>query len=661
VARLVQFMSNFNTPGALQSAIAHHQNGRLQQAEALYQQILQVNPKQPDALHLLGLIEHQQGKSQSALARIQKAVELRPRDVVFRFNLANMYLDLKLLDQAIASYRKALQLQPGVLAILLGLRTALLAQNRDEEAIAVHRQILAIDPNRANIHFDLANLLRDQGQLEEAIAVFKKSIALNPLFAGAYINLANTLSALGRVDEAIENIRLAIKIEPDRAGSYGNLAIALCAQGNIDEAVTTYRKALVLNAFDDAATYSGMLFAMQYQRNCSAEDLFLEHQNFAAQYETPLKHHWQLHPNLRDPDRRLKVGYVSGDFRQHPVAYFIEPILACHQRASFELYGYSNCPAQDDFTARISANMDYWCACHDLNDAQLAQRIRADGIDILVDLAGHTAFNRLTVFARKPAPVQVTWVGYPGSTGLTAIDYRITDPWQDPPGLTERYHSETVVRLPSGMAFAPDPESPAVNELPALHSGQFVLACLNNLSKVNPAVVALWSRILHALPQARLMLGNVIDNHIRQRMIARFDQNNVGPERLILQPRVAMVEYLALHHQIDLALDPFPYNGGTTTMHSLWMGVPVITLAGNHAVSRLCAAHLSRVGLTQFIAHTEDEYLQCVLNAADNLPELNRVRQSLRQRMNEVDCDPATITRQLEDAYREMWRKWCNS
>jgi len=657
---MVRFMNYFNIPGALQTAIGHHQNGRLIQAQALYQQILQANPKQPDALHLLGLIEHQQGQSQSAMARIQKAVELRPRDVVFRFNLANMYLDLKLFDQAIASYRKALQLQPGVLDILLGLRLALLAQNRDEEAIAIHRQILAIEPNRANIQFDLANLLRDQGQLGEAILVFKKSIALNPLFTAAYINLANALSALGRVDEAIENIRMAIKVEPDHVGSYANLAIALCAQGNIDEAIPTYRKALALNAFADAATYSGMLFAMQYQSTCSAEDLFLEHQNFAAQYEAPLKPHWQPHNNPRDPKRRLKVGYVSGDFRQHPVAYFIEPILACHQRALFEVYGYSNCPAQDDYTARISANMDHWCACHDMNDDQLAQRIRADGIDILVDLSGHTAFNRLTVFARKPAPVQVTWVGYPGTTGLTAIDYRLSDPWQDPPGVSERYHSETVVRLPSGMAFAPDAEAPPVNDLPALHSAQFVLACLNNLSKVNDAVLALWSRILHALPQARLMLGNVIDDHIRQRLLGRFSQNQIGPERLILQPRVPMAEYLALHNQIDLALDPFPYNGGTTTMHSLWMGVPVVTLAGDHAVSRLCAAHLSRVDLTQFIAHTEDEYLQCVLHAAQNLPKLNRVRQSLRQRMNEADCDPATITHHLEAAYRDMWQKWCN-
>jgi predicted O-linked N-acetylglucosamine transferase (SPINDLY family) len=265
------------------------------------------------------------------------------------------------------------------------------------------------------------------------------------------------------------------------------------------------------------------------------------------------------------------------------------------------------------------------------------------------------------VFARKPAPVQVNYIGYPGSTGLSAIDYRISDPWQDPPGLTERYHSESLVRIPGGMAFAPEPDAPDVNALPALSSTELVLACLNGLNKLNPAVVKLWARILHALPQARLMLGNVTDVQTAQRLTQMFGQAGVAPERLMLQPRVPVPEYLALHHTIDLALDPFPYNGGTTTMHSLWMGVPVITLAGGHAVSRLCAAHLSRVGLPEFITHSEDEYLQCAIRFANDLPALNEVRQSLRQRMSAPECQAATITRQLEAAYREMWRAWCNT
>jgi len=297
----------------------------------------------------------------------------------------------------------------------------------------------------------------------------------------------------------------------------------------------------------------------------------------------------------------------------------------------------------------------------DLSDDELAGRIRADSIDILIDLAGHTALNRLPVFARKPAPVQASYIGYPGTTGLSAMDYRISDPWQDPVGLTERYHSETLVRIPGGMAYEPEPDAPEINALPALHSGELVLACLNGLNKLNPAVVVLWARILQSLPQARLMLGNVTDGGTRDRLTAIFGKAGIGAERLILQPRVTVPEYLALHHQIDLALDPFPYNGGTTTMHSLWMGVPMITMAGDHAVSRLCAAHLSRVGLDEFITHSEEEYLQCAVRFANDLPRLNEVRQSLRARMNAPQCQSTIITRQLEAAYREMWQTWCLS
>jgi len=300
--------------------------------------------------------------------------------------------------------------------------------------------------------------------------------------------------------------------------------------------------------------HSNVLLTLQNLESCSAEAVFQEHLRFAQIFEAPLKPFWQPHSNPRDPARRLKLGYVSGDFRQHAVSYFLEPILACHDKSCFELYGYYNSTVHDRHTARIAADMDHWLVCNTLSDEQLAQRIRADGIDILVDLSGHTAHNRLPVFARKPAPVQASYIGYPGSTGLSAIDYRISDPWQDPVGLTERYHSKALVRIPGGMAFTPEPFAPEVNALPALSSGELVLACLNNLSKVNPAVISLWARILHALPQARLMLGNVTDDSIKERLLGIFEQAGIGPERLILQPRLSVPEYLALHHQIDGAV-----------------------------------------------------------------------------------------------------------
>ncbi len=677
----------------LQTAIAHHQADRLPQAQALYLQILQRAPQQADALHLLGLIEHQQGRSAQAVAHIRQAIALRPLDSMFCFNLANMLFDLGQLDDAASLYSQAARLAPGSIDPLLGLGAVARAQNRQDECARVYRQVIQLAPGLADAHRHLGQALLMQGQYREAERSFRQCLALHagdvqarvglagtlslldrldeaaacfeavrarqPDHPGVYLGLANVRKAQDRLDEAAEAGRRALALQPDHDAAYINLANTLLLLGQLDEALDVLRRGLALDSPRAAEIFSNKLFIGQLQAERSAAEVFAEHQAFAARFESPLKAQWPVHTNTRDPHRRLRLGYVSGDLREHVVAYFIEPILAHHDKGAFEIFAYYSYISHDDATRRIARHVDHWCDAYGLTDEVLAQRIRDDGIDILVDLSGHTVYNRLLTFARKPAPVQATWVGYPGSTGLTAIDYRISDPWQDPPGLTERYHSEALVRLPSGMAFAPDPAAPPINDLPALTSGSFVLACMNNLSKVNPAVVALWSRILSALPLAQLMLGNVTDDSVRGRLLTQFAQNGIGPDRLLLQPRVPLADYLALHQKIDLALDPFPYNGGTTTMHSLWMGVPVVTLAGDHAVSRLSAAHLLRVGLSQFVTHTPDAYLQCVINAAQDLQTLNAIRQSLRTRMSAIDCSPHTITRDLEAAYRQMWRAWC--
>jgi predicted O-linked N-acetylglucosamine transferase (SPINDLY family) len=561
------------------------------------------------------------------------------------------------LDAAIACYRQALVRQPDSTAAYGNLGTALDALGQLDQAVECFEQALLRDPDDAGVHVNFGNALKHHGRLDQAIAHYRQALALQPDFAGACYNLGKALQDQGLFDQAISHYRQALVLKPNYADAYLDLARALLQQGQLDEAVAIYRK--VLNHLpDNARAFSNLLFALQNLSTCSPAELFQEHLRYAERIEAPLKPGWQPHANPREPDRRLKVGYVSGDFHRHPVAYFLEPILAHHDKSQVEIFGYSNNSFSDLHTQRIAAAMDHWLVCSGLSDDELAERIRLDAIDILVDLSGHTALNRLPVFARKPAPVQASYIGYPGSTGLSAMNYRISDPWQDPVGLTERYHSETLVRIPGGMAFEPEPDAPDVNALPALRSGELVLACLNGLNKLNPAVVSLWARILQALPQARLMLGNVTDAQTAQRLTQMFGQAGVAPERLMLQPRVPVSDYLALHQRIDLALDPFPYNGGTTTMHSLWMGVPVITLAGSHAVSRLCAAHLSRVGLDEFITHSEDAYLQCAIRFASDLPALNEVRQSLRRRMTAAECDPATITRQLEAAYRTMWLTW---
>jgi protein O-GlcNAc transferase len=680
---------------AFEIASQHHQAGRLAEADAVCQQILHVSPKHPDALHLLGMIAYQigmhdvaetfffnalesapnfadghnnlgvvfmeQGKLNEASACYQKAIFLKPTHANAHYNLGNVFKDQDKLKEAVASYKKAIALQADYAKAHNNLGDVLQKQGKLTEAVHSYRDALRINPNMAEVHYNLGAVYQEQGKLEESSVSYRQAIGIKPDFAKAYINLGSALHVLGRLDEAVDCGRQSLLIKQDDADAHWVLGNALCSQGFLEDAIVCYRQALSIRP-DFALAYSNLLCSMQYMVTVTPAEVFSEHQHYAEYFETPCKEHWQPHKNNRDLERRLKIGYVSGDFCNHAVAFFIEPILASHNKSQVEIYGYFNHTTHDSHTDRIAAYLDHWLVCAGMGDEQLVERIQADGIDILVDLSGHTNRNRLRVFARKPAPVQVTWIGYPGTTGLTAMDYRITDAYLDPPGLTEPYYSEHLIRLPdTGAAFQPEPGCPSVNPLPALTSGKLTFACLNNVIKINSAVVALWARLLKALPDSRLMIGGVSDGGTRQRLVEMFGEAGIVAERLTLQPRLPIADYLALHHQIDLALDPFPYNGGTTTMHSLWMGVPVITLAGSNTVSRCGVASLSRVGLNEFITHSEDEYLQRAIQLAQDLPGLNRIRQSLRERMGAENCESGTITLHLEAAYREMWRKWCTA
>ena len=677
----------------LGAAVDHFHSGRLAHAAEDCRRVLRASPNQADALNLLGLIHRQQGNRELAIELLSQAVNARPSDPTHYGNLGVALMELGRPDDAILCFSQAIHLKPDNAMAYSNLGNAFKDKGLPNEAVDSYRKAISIDPGHAEAHNNLGYVLKETGRLDEAVAAYLKAVEIRPDFAEAFHNLGNALAAKGQLEEAATFYRQAITlrpalaeacnnlgkilmeqgqleeaaaryrqvlaIKPDYAEAHGNLGIVFKEEGRLDAAIEHYRRALAIKP-DLASVFSNLLMTLQYLDNVSAAQIFEEHRRFAERYETPLKAAWTSHANLPDPERRLRIGYVSGDFRGHAVANFIEPILASHNRTEFEIYGYYSHTRHDAHTEAIAGCMDHWLPCAGIGDDQLAERIRADGIDILVDLAGHTAHNRLSLFARKPAPVQATWIGYPGSTGLTAMDYRITDAYMDPPGLTERYHSETLIRLPdSEAAFRPEPLCPPVNPLPALSTGELTLASLNNLTKINSSVIELWARILAALPEARLMLGNVTEPAIGERLVGQFAKAGVAAERLILQPRMGMAGYLAMHHRIDLALDPFPYNGGTTTSHSLWMGVPVLTLAGEHTVARCGVSLLSRVGLTEFIVDSEEAYFHRAVQLARDLPALERVRQSLRGRMMGANCDPKKITADLETAYRQMWRGWC--
>ncbi|WP_211473657.1 tetratricopeptide repeat protein [Collimonas humicola] len=607
----------------------------------------------------------------------------------------NAFLAENDLHNAEICYRQALNADPAHVAPYITLGYVLKEQQRLDEARQVLTQGVLLDPQKADGFYMLGTIAKEQGDLAGTVENFNKALAVKPDFELIYTDLYVLFFQIHQIDAAkqlikkgiaecpanadfhyylgnlyfiggdheaaIISYREALAIRPTFPEALCNLGDALKNQGRLDDALSSYRTALALKP-DYVQSFSSMLLTMQYHSAYTSVEVFNEHLRFAQLYELPLKPQWPRHANLRDPSRRLKIAYVSGDFRNHSIAFFIEPVLDAHDRSQFEIFAYYNYASADHVTERLSKKVDHWLSCAGMSDQQLAERIGLDGIDILVDLSGHTGFNRLLTFARKPAPLQLSWIGYQATTGLSAMDYRITDAAMDPPGTTEQFHTEKLLRLPSSAQFQPAPDSPPVNPLPALSSNEFTLACLNNHAKITQPAVHLWARILVGLPHARLMFGNASGSNAKQHLIDMFALENIAEDRLIFQPTMSLIDYLKLHQQIDLALDTFPYNGGTTTLHSLSMGVPVIALAGNTPVSRAGVATLGGAGIPEFAAYSEDEYVARAIEMAQDLPKLNEVRQSLRVRAAPLfNSSAEMVTRPLEEAYRTIWKKWCDS
>ena len=649
-----------DVPQTLNAALAAHRLGQLQQAAMLYQQVLRVQPQHSGALHMLGVVAHQGGQLDAAVELLGRALAVRPSVAQAHLDLANVLKDQGRLQEAAASYRRALVLEAELDGAHTGLGNALMAQGHFGEAGESYRRAVKLSPHSADAHYNLGNAEAAQGRLDEAAALYRQALALQPEHFGALNNLGNALAEQGRPGEAADIFTQLLAVRPDFAGAYNNLGRALSAQGRLQEAAAAFRRGLAINP-QDAEAHSNLLYLLNYDADCDAETLFAEHLGWARQHAEALGA-GAPHANDPDPARRIRVGYVSPDLRDHAVAYFIEPVLARHDRSRFEITCYSNNPVVDATTQRLQKHADRWRNIAGLSDEAADALIRADAIDILIDLSGHTAHNRLTLFARKPAPVQATWIGYPNTTGMSAMDYRLTDANLDPPGMTERYHSEQLVRLPVSACFSPAAASPEVGELPALATGHITFACLNNFTKVTPPTIECWARVLDAVPGSRLMLllGDAENPAARQQVEQAFARHGIAPERLELVGKRPLADYLALHHRIDIALDPFPYNGGTTSVHSLWMGVPVVTLAGKTAVSRVGVTILANAGLAKLIAQSVDEYVEIARRLAADTARLGKMRAELRAQMQASPLfDAEALTRALEDAYRNMWETWC--
>lgn len=646
----------------VQTGIAHHNAGQLAQAEAIYRQVLQIEPAHPDALNLLGLIAYQTGQNEQAANLIRRAISANKRVPDYHHNLGNILIALGRFAEAEASLREALILAPSA-EVHNNLGSALQRQGRIAEAIECYRWAVKLKPDSAVRWNNLGGALQLLGAIEEAILCYRRALEFAPDYVDAMFNLGNAFCDQYRFADATTWFENVLRLQPNLAIAHNNLGHALQRQGRLSEALACFRAALTINP-DFGAAWQNYLYSLSYAAGYGAQEIFEEHVKFGRRLEEAAAGPKLEHRNERNLLKRIKIGYVSPDFRAHAVAYFIEPVLAHHNREQVEVYCYYNHSVSDEVTLRLKSLVEHWRDISAINDAEAAKQIWEDGVDILVDLAGHSAGNRLAVFARKSAPVQATWLSYVSTTGLGSIDYRITDVSADPVGLSERYYTEELVRLPDAfVCYRPTDGSPAVGALPAVKSGHITFGSFNNLAKMTPEVRSLWARVLLAVPGSRLMLKTkgLNDARMRQQLVEDFARQDVPEDRLELVAwDTSYAEHLNRYNQVDIGLDPFPCNGGTTSFDAMWMGVPVVTLAGDSFISRMGVSMLTSLGMTELVAAAPEDYVAIAARLAGDLERLAALRAGLRKRMaNSPLTDAKRFTLNLETAYREMWAAWC--
>lgn len=680
---------------AFELALKHHQSGRLAEAEELYLQVLAVEPRHPETLHFVGIVSLQRGRNQAALNYFDQALAVRPDWPDALNNRGEALRAEGRPDEAVAAYHRAIALNPRFPQAFSNLGNALGALGNLHEALAAYQKAIELFSGYAEAHNNLGGALKSLGRLDESTTAYKRAIALRPRYFQALTNLGSVLKETGRLDEAIATLRQATEINPDYPEAYYNLGNALKEKGLLNEAVTAYRRVTVLKQgpgqsksdpgkspqepgrYDQViASYRQALLALRPDFAGAHSNLLLMmlHQHLDDREIADEHFRWQQRhagavgkgnePRVFDhrAGRRLRIGYVSPDFREHSVARFLLPLMENHDREKFEIFAYAEVPAPDEITARLRSLTDVWRDTVGLGDAQAAELIREDGIDILVDLAGHTSGNRLLMFARRPAPVQVTWLGYPGTTGLDAIAFRFTDAHADPPGSPADLHSESLVRLPhSAWCFAPM-SGPAVAARPRRG---LVFGSFNNFAKVTESMLRLWARILAAVPDSSLLLKGAAfaENGNCEWVLELFRTQGIAAERIVLKGRTgSQAAHLALYHEMDIALDTFPYHGTTTTCEAMWMGVPVVTLEGTSHRSRVGVSLLNNVGMPQLIATSPDEYVRIATTLARDIPELEEIRSSLRERMlGSPLMDAPRFARDIESAYHAIWNEWTAS
>ena len=638
--------------------IALRDLGQLEEAISAFLRALDLKPAFPEAHDNLGIALKGLGRLGEAIAAHRRALELKPDCAEAHNNLGAALVEQGQFDEAISAYRRALQVRPAFWEALNNLGNALRERGQWGEAIGAYRRALDLKPDYPEVLNNLGAALAGQGQLDEAITAYRRALELKSDYPEAHFNLGITLRERGQVDEAIAAYRRALELKSDYPEALNNLGAALAGQGQIDEAITAYRHALGLNP-ENAWVHSNLVYTLQFHPDHDATTISEERERWNYRFGEPVKPFALPHANDRSPKRPLRIGYVSPDFRDHVVGRYLLPLFKRHDRRNFEIVCYSGVTRPDPLTEEFRQRAGQWRTTVGVGDEALADMIRRDGVDILVDLTQHMAGNRLPVFARKPAPIQVSFAGYPDRTGLEAIEHRISDRHLAGGSAEMGAGSKEQIHLiDSFYCYDPCGVEVEVNSLPALESGTVTFGCLNHFRKVNEQVLSLWGRVLRKVRDSRLMISSSAGSP-RQRTLEALERQGVAAGRVEFVDFRPRQEYLELHHRLDVILDTFPYNGGVTTCDALWMGVPVVSLAGETPVSRAGLSLLSNIGWPELVARSELEYVKIAAGLAEDLPRLADLRSTLRERMkNSVLMDAPRFARNVEAAYRKMWQAW---
>ncbi|HTW93458.1 MAG TPA: tetratricopeptide repeat protein [Tepidisphaeraceae bacterium] len=673
-------------------SLAAANDGRNDEAEKSIRRAIAAAPENPVYYFVLGNVLQSQNKIAAAIESFRRAAELDPNNFNPHFNLGNALYASGNLQGAIEAYRRVIAINPNVGEAYNNLAVALTDREEVQEAVVCCKKALELNPKHVEAHINLGkayekkgefdsaiasyqralelkgdsadalnNLgvaLRDKKQFGRAIECFERAINLQPGFVMAHVNLGNALHETEKIDQAIATYRRALSLGKDNTAILRKLGRALKDTGELDEVLACYRRAMELQP-DDVQLHDDFLVVLNYHWKSTAQTFLGEARKWNLRHAAPLARHIQDHANDQDPHRQLRIGYVSCDFLNHASALFLLPLLRHHDRGQFHITCFSDVAKGTELTERMRSHVDSWHNTHKLSDEELAALVRAEKIDILVDLKLHTGGNRMLLFARKPAPVQVTWLGYPGTSGMETIDYRLTDPYLDPPGQNDENYTERSVRLPHTF-WCYDPLSQeSVGPLPSASSGLVTFGCLNVFAKVNEGVLAAFGKILSAVSGSHLLLL-APEGASRRRILENLQGRGIAADRVQFVGIQSQPDYLRTYHRIDIALDPFPCGGHTTSLDSMWMGVPVVTLSGPTPMGRATVSQLSNLGLTELIGRDVEDYVRIARELAGDVPRMKELRETLRGRMEKSALmDAQGFARAMEGVYRSVWQEWC--